>query len=426
LRGPALRQLRFVLFVAAIVGGIAGQLAYRRIEANPIAWVASGVLWAVAVVALAVGCAWLASGRRLRPRWATVVGAALVGWAVADIADALPPSPLAVLGRVALWPIDVDLLGLIPVGVALVLLPLGLLALGGISLEQAQRRSALVGQLRFAATMRDLRTVLVLRRQLAQERSRARPWIRWERHGRSPVRTRGWRALARVPASRVLRLAGLGVAIALAMHAAWNGSYALVVVGGLLSFVAGLDAVEPLAQELDHPSVLALAAAEEGAVLVRHLVVPAVTMLVVGGVGVATIAVSSRGDGTAIAVAAIVAGPAALAGCAGAAISTVRGSPDAVPTNTSVFIPPEALGMKMAYQAGWPPAVATIGLVPVLVASSGAEDGLDPVPTAAVAIVLPLVVVVLVACWVRVRADIRAWFDRMMEQSGQARPARGA
>src|SRR4051794_41361499 len=36
-------------------------------------------------------------------------------------------------------------------------------------------RTELVGQLRFAVTLQDLRTVLVLRRQLAQERPRARP-----------------------------------------------------------------------------------------------------------------------------------------------------------------------------------------------------------------------------------------------------------
>ena len=424
LRGPALRQLRFVLFVGAVVGAIGGQLAYRRIDANPLAWIACGAAFGAAVVALSVACAWLAAGRRLRPAWATVLGAALIGWAIADVAGAAPPSPLSFLGRLPLWPLEVDVLALVPILVALALLPIGLAGLAGISLEHAQRRSALVGQLRFAATMRDLRTVLVLRRQLAQERPRARPWLRWRRHGGSAVRMRGWRALARIPASRLARLTVLGVGAALAAHAAWNGSTALVAVAGLLSYVAGLDAVEPLAQELDHPSVLSLAAVDQSAVLLRHLVVPAVTMLGVAAVGVATIAISSAGDATAITIAAIVAVPAALTGCGGAVISTIKGTPDPIPTNASVFVPPEAMGMRMAYQAVWPPLVATIGLVPVVIASNGVEEGLDPVGTAAAAIALPLLVAVLVTGWVRVREDLRAWFKRTMDEAEQARTTR--
>ena len=65
------------------------------------------------------------------------------------------------------------------VGAALTAKYKGLMRLvAGSSLEAAERRTELVGQLRFAVTLQDLRTVLVLRRQLAQERPRSRPWIR--------------------------------------------------------------------------------------------------------------------------------------------------------------------------------------------------------------------------------------------------------
>ena len=55
---------------------------------------------------------------------------------------------------------------------ALAIPVVGLLGIGGTSIEAAERRSGLVGALRFAATIQDLRTVIVLHRQLAQERSR--------------------------------------------------------------------------------------------------------------------------------------------------------------------------------------------------------------------------------------------------------------
>ena len=63
----------------------------------------------------------------------------------------------------------------IPAVVGLVML--GLSLLNRLSLESAERRTALVGQLRFAATVRDLRTVMVLRRQLVQEQHRTRPVV---------------------------------------------------------------------------------------------------------------------------------------------------------------------------------------------------------------------------------------------------------
>jgi hypothetical protein len=422
LRSPALRQLRFLLFVAGVVGAIVGQLALRRLDGNPVAWISCVALWAVAVASLAVGIAWIAAGRRVPRPWATAVGSGLVGWAVADLAGVAPTSPTTLLGQVAVWPLDSAWWGILPLACAPVALVVGLRSLGGISLEQAQRRSALVGQLRFAATMRDLRTVLVLRRQLAQERPRSSPWLRWHRPGRSAVRMRGWRSLARTPGARLLRLAALGAVAALAARGAWDGSTPLVLVAGIAAYLAALDAVEPLAQEVDHPSVVALATVERGAVLLRHLLVPAVTMVGVGLVGVAAVAVTRPGsDGLAVAL--VAAAPAALAACAGAVISTVKGAPDQVPSGSSMLVPPEAAGMRMVFQAVWPPAVATIGFLPVLVARSAADQGASPAAAAAATTILPIIVVALTAGWVRVRDDLHAWFARAMEQAGQARRA---
>src|SRR5205814_10176308 len=55
-------------------------------------------------------------------------------------------------------------LGLLDIVVAGGTLALGLHLVGNVSVEAAERRSTLVGQLRFAATLQDIRTVIVLRR----------------------------------------------------------------------------------------------------------------------------------------------------------------------------------------------------------------------------------------------------------------------
>ena len=52
------------------------------------------------------------------------------------------------------------------------------------------------------------------------------------------------------------------------------------------SFLAGLDAIEPLAQELDHETMLDLVAVDKGTVHAALLVVPTLTILVVASFGV--------------------------------------------------------------------------------------------------------------------------------------------
>ena len=100
---------------------------------------------------------------------ATILGALVIAWAALDLAE-IVPAPTTTIGSIAIWPLRVhwiDLLGVVAVGV---LFLIGLRSIGGVSVEFAERRTSLVGQLRFAVTVQDLRTVIVLRRQLAQDR----------------------------------------------------------------------------------------------------------------------------------------------------------------------------------------------------------------------------------------------------------------
>src|SRR5262249_57291981 len=102
----------------------------------------------------------------------------------------------------------------------LVILAIGLRSIGGVSVEYAERRTARVGQLRFAVTVQDLRTVIVLRRQLAQDRPRVKPWVRLRRVGkRLPVWRRDWEGVLRFPAARIGRLILLAAAAGLCVRA---------------------------------------------------------------------------------------------------------------------------------------------------------------------------------------------------------------
>ncbi|MGE3620526.1 MAG: hypothetical protein AB7L84_08690 [Acidimicrobiia bacterium] len=423
LRAPALRQLQFLVFAGAAVGGVAGQLAFRRLDGNAAAWIGSGALLGATTAALAVGLGWVAAGRRLDPRLCTAVGLALVGWDALDLAGTGPVAPTSVVGRMAVWDLRLDPLALVGVVVAVVAVAVGLAGLGGLSLESAQRRSALVGQLRFAATMRDLRTVIVLRRQLAQERPRTRPWLRARRRGPATVVARGWRSLLRTPAGRVARVVALAAGAGLAAKAAWEGTTPMLLVAGLATFVAALDVIEPLAQEVDHPTVLDLAPVERGAVHVRHLVVPGLAMVAAGVVALGAVAVTGlSAEGAEVAALTVV--PAALAAVAGAVVSVVRAAPGAA-TNQVVMASPEAAGMHVLFQTAIPPALAVAGFLPVVLGRSALDAGESAAGGAWTGVMVVGGVVVLVAGWVRQRDRIAEWMEVSRRQAGAGRIGEG-
>ncbi len=221
MRAPVLRQLRFMVFVGIVVGGIAGNLAAQRMPGETAAWIGTGALVGLTLVGLAIGTALVANGLHV-PRWAaTLLAVVLVVLAVLHGAAVVSLSPTEVFGRLMLWPQHFDALGFIPVVVAAVLVGVGFTLVGNVRLEDAERRSTLVGQLRFAATLQDLRTVIVLRRQLAMELPRVRPWIRVRVKGTGhlPVFVRGLRGVLRWPAARMARMVLLALAAGFALRA---------------------------------------------------------------------------------------------------------------------------------------------------------------------------------------------------------------
>jgi hypothetical protein len=415
LRAPAVRQLRFLLFVAVVAGAIAGDLAAHRLPGSVVAWLASGALFTVTCVAFGYGVALVANGIRL-PRWAgTALGVALLVVAVLDATDVVPVSPTEAVGRIALWPITFSAIGLAGLAAAIALLAIGLQLVGNVSLEAAERRSTLVGQLRFAATMQDLRTVIVLRRQLAMELPRLRPWVNLSSSPgrRLPVFGRGLRGVLRWPAARVARTAMLAVVAGVALRGAWAGTAPLVVAAGFAMFLVGLDAIEALAQEFDHPSRRDSAPVDPGALNLRH--VPIAALVAIGSSALAAVAAAVPGPGQVPAeVAAVIAVPLALGGVGGALVSVLGGA-TVVEGDSWNLLPPEVAGMRLALRSTWPPAVAIAGALPVLAARAGFRNGQSAAGTAGTATVGVLALFALVCAWVRMREQIHAWWRAQMQ-----------
>lgn len=417
LRYPAWRQLRFLSFAAAAVGATAGQLALRRLPGNPAEWMVVGALFGVVVVGLGFGSALVAAGTGLRSWVATIGGGLLVAWSVADAVDKMPTAPGTVVGRLALWPLRTDPLALGGVVVAVALVAAGMRLVAGTSLEAAERRTALVGQLRFAVTLQDLRTVLVLRRQLAQERPRSEPWVPalTNRRARFPVWQRGLRSVARWPASRFVRVLVLAAVAGLAMRAVWGGTTPLILLAGLALWVAALDAAEPLGQEIDHPGRTDAYPFERGQLFLQHLPVVALVSIVTGLVA-GVVALVPFGTPVPASVALLVGAVGGLlAGC-GAVVSVVQGAPEAV--DMLAMSTPEIAGSRTVFRTAWPPGLAVLGTLPLL-AARAAERGVSVPPpfVAAVSVTLPLLLVVIVlGGWVRFRDDIHVWIKTASEQ----------
>ncbi len=406
LRRPATGVLVYSCLGGAIVVGLGVGLFDQRLGGAAIPWFASGALFGVALAALAVGGGFLTASRIVTRFVPLAVGWLLVAWALADAVGYAPTAPTTLLGQIVVWPLGFSAVALAPLGVSLLLPLIGIATIGGLSIESAMRRTALVGQLRFAVTQQDLRTVVLLRRQLAAERPRSRPWfpaLPTPLARRFPVFARDLRSVARWPVVRVLRLLLIGAAIGLTARAAWAGTTPLVLVMGILAYVAALDAAEPLAQDVDHPGLLSSMPEIEGIVMVKHLAEPVIVMV---GVGLVSIATAYLVDPTPVvwSVGLPLLLPAALAGVAGAAVTVV--SEATLDTSQEAIMPPEVAGPRLLFRTVWPPAVAVIGMLPMLAARSAERAGHDP--TAAVTTTaIPVVLLgMAVFGWVRFRADI--------------------
>jgi hypothetical protein len=375
LRRPAIKQLRFLAFSGAVVGALAGELGSQRLPVNGFALAASGAVVFGLAGMLASGAAMVVSGRRIGWWPANGLAILLLGWSVLDGVLGTTTSPFTWLASGALWPVTFTPLAIAGAVLAIAVAVLGVAGIGRLSTEHALRRASLVAQLRFAVTLQDVRTVVLLRRQLSQEKPRAKPWVRLRRRpvrpGTAPWITiwkRDWHSYLRFPLVRVLRMLVLAVVAGLALGVVWRGTPAAVLVAGLALFVAAYDAAEPVAQEVDHPTRWESYPDEPGRLLTYHLYAAFLVMVVlclVAGAAALVLVPLEVVLGLLPVVIVPVAGAAALA----AIISTAQGAPDSA---ALVGLGPDVMGWVMIARLVLPPALVVITLLPLLGAGSDA------------------------------------------------------
>ena len=425
LRRPAVQRLRSAVFAGAVAGAVVGQLAGRRLPGSLLAWASGGALYGATVAFGWMGLGLLAHTLRV-PRWAaTCGGLAVLAWQGAAVAWPRVPGPLDTVGRLGLWGWRQQAIDLVPVALAVAAVVAGFALLRGISLDALARRSSLVAQLRFAVTMQDLRTVVLLRRQLNQEHSRRRPYLRLRANGGSSSFTRhvwrrGWHGLLRFPVTRLVRMAALAAGMGVLQAATVRGTTPAFIGTAVLGFVLGLEAMEPLSQEIDQPDRADALPVPRGELLFRHLFAPAVLLVpfaVVAGVA-AFLTLGANPD--ALAPVAVLALPTVWSGCLGGVISIVRDAPD--PTGGSsqqAFMPPEMVGFSSAIRLLWPIIVASLATCTALLPRLALQRGDSLVGAAVRGAVGCLLLTGVVAYWVRVRDKVRASVARFMEEGRQ-------
>jgi hypothetical protein len=363
LRPAALAQLRVAVLAGAVLGGVVGNFVFRRFPGSGVEWIGSLAAFGALVPIAVLGAAMVGSGRRLRPSAAAAIGLALVAWTGLDLALGSNTSPATMLGDLATLPLQHGTsaaLAALGAVLALALLAAGLLGIGGLALEAAQRRAQLVAEMRFSASVQDLRTVILLRRQLASERPRRKPWLRLPgavvgpssaeaasassprlaaagsgpgrsarpRFGSaspgSPLWRRDAQSFLRWPAVRVGRVVLIAVAAGVIAVGGFDLTPVLFALPGPLLFIAALDLIEPLAQESDHPTRRLLLPRRSADLIRGHLVVPTVATGVV--LAIATVAAAAVGGdpGLALGVGGICIVPGALVLVCAAAVSATN------------------------------------------------------------------------------------------------------
>lgn len=438
---PVAQRIRSTMFSLAVPAAVIGQFVAREVEGSRAAWAAAGAAFGALVGAAFAASAVLSHATRL-PRWgATMLATVLVAWqATAAWATwtgdsaALRVGPANLAGSLAFWGIRQRPIDLVAVAVAVVAVGAALALGGRLRIEPLVRRGRLVSQLRFAATVQDLRTVVLLRRQLRAETLRSTPW------GGSPripvrdrvstnssvaamIRRRGFRSLRRLPASRLARIValsiGAGVTGSLSVSSTWLFLPALLAA----LFLLGMESIEPLSQEIDRPDLTDALPVDRGTLYAQHLIAPAALLAVAGLIAATTATVLDPGSAAA---AFAIALPTVWAGALGPVVAAVLDAAPPIstaettltgsPRDTDVsFVPPEFAGFSNAFSTFLPAVISAVGVVPVV------AMGVDPSAATAARVAVGVALVIAAAVvWIRRRDQwgikIRAFFEAGRDQ----------
>jgi hypothetical protein len=400
---PYLQRMRTVALASAAIGAIAGNLAAQRLPGSSVAWAASGALAGGLVGSLYVSVAVITHTIGVHRVVAGGLAVGVLGVQLAAVATERS-GPFDVVGSLAMWGWEQDPVDLVAVAVAIALAGTAAALVGRLRLEPLVRRGELVSQLRFAVTVQDLRTVVVLRRQLRSESPRRRPWVRIP-HGRTPGvaagRRRGAQSIARTPLGRLVRMVLLATLAGVAAVATLRGTTPAVVAMALLGFVLGLDAIEPLSQEIDHGDRTDALPVERGRLHLQLLVAPAVLVAIVSLVGGLVVGLAEPGTWAAAMVLAPAVG---LMGAAGAAVNAIRDQIGPASLEVSM-VPPELVGLGTVVRTLVPVLVSATAALPVLLVRATPGSG-----AVVRGVVLAALVVAATGWWI-VRRDrwARSW-----------------
>lgn len=402
---PIWQRFRSMIFGFGLVAGVIGQLVATELVGSRAAWAASAAIYGAIVGAMFVGTGVIAHAVHL-PRWvATGLGFVLLAWQCAvawgiwnDSTSGLArvgPGNLA--GHIALWGIDQRPLDVLAIVVTVVVIAVALALGGRLRLEPLARRGELVSQLRFAATSQDLRTVVLLRRELRAESLRNRSWLartprrrptatgrptvqagrkrRVRQPGPTVVWRRGLRVIGRLPVSRLGRIGALAVAGGAFASLTFTASPLFGLLLLAVIFFLGLESIETLSQEVDRADLTDSIPVDRGWLYANHLVAPAVLLLGAGVIGAATAAVL---DPTHALAAFALMVPVAWGGALGPVIATVNDAPatasaaeltiTGAPRNTETsMVPPEFAGFSTVARTLLPVVISCVGVLPVVV-----------------------------------------------------------
>lgn len=449
---PVGQRMRSVAFLLALPLAIVGQLVGRDTVGSRVAWAGAGALFGVLVGLAYVSTAVIAHGARLPRPAAGLVGTGLVAWQIVtcvatwrafDAGDELrsiaQAGPFDLVGSVAVWGVDQRPIDMIGVAAIVVVTGIALLGAGRLRIEPLERRGDLVSQLRFAATVQDIRTVVLLRRQLSADSVRPTAWFaRPTRHTPTTrsaqpasrprgldgasiptalVVRRGVASFRRFSAARLIRLAALAAFGGFAVHVAVEWSPLSYVVLTFVAFLTGLELVEPLGQEIDRPDRTDGLPVDRAELYSLLLIAPAMASIPVAAIGAGVVAALDPGRaGAAFAVAV----PVVLAGSIGSVATTVRDAsrPAAVRETNLVgaertadnpFTLPEFAGVSTVINGLLPLVLSALCIVPI--AALDASPSISVGVRAVAGVALCLAVLVL---WVRRRdrwaVRVRAFF----------------
>jgi hypothetical protein len=205
-------------------------------------------------------------------------------------------------------------------------------------------------------------------------------------------------------------MAMLVIAAGVAVDAVLRGTTPALVGVGVALYLLGLDAVEPLSQEIDHPDHTDAMPRPRGWLLAHHLAAPALGLVPFALLGAAAVTV---GEPHAWAAALALCVPLTWVGVGGAVVSIVRDAPDplAPPVASSAAVPPEFAGFTSTLRLLWPIAVSTIAGLLVL----GVRE-MPTIGTVVRMVVAATLVTGAIVWWVLRRDDWRAKWRHIIDE----------